>query len=196
MDKSNSTRYRPTNVGVRREEGIKLFQHRLARLYHHFDWPTAVQPSRDMGTIQKNNSQIYPSIGGLDQREPARMHRSIRLLVQRKNVSIVTLSKHHHHVIMMTWWCRDDAMMIMMNIINIMSPWRQYRCHIIIWWWHGDDGEDEDDADDDDDMVMMITWWWCRGDDMMTWWHDDMMPWPRCSPNSNVNRSLIIQGGK
>ena len=102
MDKSNSTRYRPTNVGVRREEGIKLFQHRLARLYHHFDWPTAVQPSRDMGTIQKNNSQIYPSIGGLDQREPARMHRSIRLLVQRKNVSIVTLSKHHHHVIMMT----------------------------------------------------------------------------------------------
>ena len=92
----------PTNVGVRREEGIKLFQHRLARLYHHFDWPTAVQPSRDMGTIQKNNSQIYPSIGGLDQREPARMHRSIRLLVQRKNVSIVTLSKHHHHVIMMT----------------------------------------------------------------------------------------------
>ena len=42
MDKSNSTRYRPTNVGVRREEGIKLFQHRLARLYHHFDWPTAL----------------------------------------------------------------------------------------------------------------------------------------------------------
>ena len=90
-------------------------------------------------------------------------------------------------------------MMIMISIINILSPCRQYRYHIIIWWWHGDDGEDEDDADDDDDMVMMMmTWWWCRGDDMMTWWHDDMMTWchDRAVPLIQTSTAIELYKGQ